>query len=235
MQEQVSRWVVGSLDSFGRARDSLVEASFLGAFGSPLLQAMMGLRASDAPPRRHPGTEPEHREFVAREMARLRERIADGGAREAAIRAMLYVRAPERATDERNFNMLRQLRAENDGTTTLAEFKELVRDQVQMLRIDTAAAIAAIPAMLQREPDLIDFARSGLRRVVLAAGDLGEEAAARFDELLVMFETPATAGPAAPGEAVTSDEPAKPETTTVSRRAPAQRRPIGGHKRATAG
>ena len=148
---------------------------------------------------------------------------------------MLYVRAPERATDERNFNMLRQLRAENGGATTLAEFKELVRDQVQMLRIDEPAAIAAIPAMLQREPDLIDLARSSLRRVVMAAGALGEEAAGRLDEVMVLFDGAANVEPAEPSKAVMSDEPAQPEATAVSRRAPAQRRPTGGHKRATAG
>jgi hypothetical protein len=41
-----------------------------------------------------------------------------GGPREAAIRALIYVRLPEKAADERGFEMLRRIRAEHGAGKT---------------------------------------------------------------------------------------------------------------------
>ena len=96
-------------------RDQAQERLFLAAYGSPLLQALVGLKATDELPRRRPGDEPEHREFVARRAAELRSRIAEGGLGEAALRALVYVGLAERDGDERTFNMLRRIRDERGG------------------------------------------------------------------------------------------------------------------------
>ena len=48
-------------------------------------------------------------------IAELKAGIAKGGAREAAIRALLYVGMGGAGADERSFNTLREMRAENDG------------------------------------------------------------------------------------------------------------------------
>ena len=49
--------------------------------------------------------------------------------------------------DERAFNTLRQMRAENDGLT-LEAFKQTVREQYFSLVLDPEGALAAIPKML---------------------------------------------------------------------------------------
>ena len=49
--------------------------------------------------------------------------------------------------DERAFNTLRQIRAENEGLT-LEAFKQILRAQYFSLVLDPAGALAAIPKML---------------------------------------------------------------------------------------
>src|SRR4029453_18701844 len=56
-QEAVSRQIEQSLESFREMRDRAYEQLFHAVYGSPLLQAMAGLKASDASPRRQPGTD----------------------------------------------------------------------------------------------------------------------------------------------------------------------------------
>jgi hypothetical protein len=136
------------LKSYAELRDHACEEVFHAVYGSPLLQAMVGLKASDASPRRHPGADAEHMAAVARQIADLKARIGEGGPREAAIRALMYIRLADGDADERGLALLRRMRDERGGGLTLAEFKQLVRDQFFMLLLDEERALAAIPAML---------------------------------------------------------------------------------------
>ena len=94
-QDLVSGQIVAALDGWRDWRDAAVEATFHATYGSPLLQAMLGLRASDAPPRARPGRQPEELAFVRQEIADLTARMVQGGPREAFIRAMIYIRLPK--------------------------------------------------------------------------------------------------------------------------------------------
>ena len=152
-QELVSGQIVAALDGWRDWRDAAVEATFHATYGSPLLQAMLGLRASDAPPRARPGREPEELAFVQQEIADLTARMEQGGLREAFIRAMIYVRLPELAADERGFAVLRKVREEHAADLSLADFKRLVRDQFLMLKLDEARAVAALPQLLEGHAD----------------------------------------------------------------------------------
>jgi hypothetical protein len=187
LQEKVSSAIVESLTAWGEARDKMIENLFMAAYGSPLLQAMVGLRASDEPPRRRPGEEPEHVAFVAAETERLKGLIDQGACREAGIRALIYVRSPQKASDERSFNMLRQLRHDYGAAITLAEFKTLVREQARLLQIDAGLAVAAIPTLLARQPEVAARTLDDLRRVLNAGGPLSDEGAARLAEVERLF------------------------------------------------
>jgi hypothetical protein len=187
MQEKMSNAIVEGLTAWGEARDKMVENLFMVTFGSPLLQALVGLRASDGPPRRRPGEEPEHLAFVTAETERLKGLVDQGGVREAMVRALIYALAPQKATDERSFNMMRQLRQEYGSTYTLAQFKALVREQAQLLQIDDLRAVAAIPQLLAQDPKLAARMIGDLRRVVTAGGPLGELGAARLAEIEGLF------------------------------------------------
>jgi uncharacterized protein YihD (DUF1040 family) len=154
------------------------------------LQALLGLPASDEPPRKHPGANPEHTAFVNRRIEELRKKMDKGGPREAAIRALVYVRMPEKAADERAFEMLRRIRAEHGAERTLAEFKQDLREQYFMLRLDEVGAVALIPELLKGHEDEWPKLLEYIRKVATAGGPLSEEGQRRLAELERLVASP---------------------------------------------
>ena len=71
-QERAADWIETSLDAYRDVRDHTSEALFHAIYGSPLVQAAVGLKASDADPRRRPGTDSAHHGLVARRIAELK-------------------------------------------------------------------------------------------------------------------------------------------------------------------
>jgi hypothetical protein len=186
-QEQFSDWIESSLDAYRDVRDRASEAWFHAVYGAPFVQAMVGLKASEDSPRRRPGDDPVHRAFVAQRIEELTKAIAEGGPREAAIRALLYIRMPEGAVDERGFNLLRRMRGEAGGGLTLDAFKKLVREQFFMLLLDERRAVNAIPAMLARDPRSASRMAGMLHRVVDAVGLRTDLERARLAEVERLF------------------------------------------------
>jgi pimeloyl-ACP methyl ester carboxylesterase len=182
-QELFSHWIETSLDAYRDLRDRALEALFHATYGSPLLQAMVGLKASDQPPRSQPGKERLHLDRVAKRARELKDAVAEGGPREAVVRALLYIRTPDGAVDERAFNLLRQMRQEAGTGLTLAAFKKLVRDQFYTLLLDERRAIAAIPAMLDRDPELAVQMIKTLLKIIEVVGVRSKEAKARLREV----------------------------------------------------
>ena len=62
------------------------------------------------------------------------------------------------------------MREEAGKGLTLAAFKKLVREQFFMLLLDERRAVEAIPAMLDKDPDLASRMASNLRRIIDAVG-----------------------------------------------------------------
>ena len=197
-QQAVSDQVVAALDGWRDWRDSMVEATFHATYGSPVTQALLGLRASEDPPRARPGREPEEVAFVQQRIAELKGRMGQGGLREAFVRAIIYIRLPELAADERGFTVLSKLREEYASDLSLVDFKALVRDQFLMLELDEAQAVATIPVLLQGHGDRAAKALELLESVVTAPGPLGQEAAQRLRQIGALFTAAAdsTAGDA---------------------------------------
>ena len=148
MQGAVSDGIIAAWNAWRDWRDSNIETVFSAIYGSPVLQAMVGIQPDGETPRARPGVEPERIEFIHRRVRELKANIPKGGPREAAIRALAYVGMGGAAVDERAFNVLRALRDSNKGMT-LEQFKQILREQFFMLLLDEDAALAAIPAMLQ--------------------------------------------------------------------------------------
>ena len=83
---------------------------------------------------------------------------------------------PQRATDERTFNLLRRMREERGGGITLAEFKAALREQGFMLLLDQEQALATLPRLLgSTSAEQIRAMLEHLRRVAAASGPLGSE------------------------------------------------------------
>jgi len=193
LQETVSRQIVEALDHYRDARDRFCEGLFLWLYGSPLLQAAVGLRAYDATARARVGRDVSREAASAKAMAELEARFGRGGLHEAVMRALLYIGLgnPEQAADERGFAMLRQIREEQPEShrLTLGEFKSMVRAQYLLLRRDEERALSAIPRMLPTDPSERTAALDVIRRVVAASGDDSDETKRRLARVGTMFET----------------------------------------------
>ncbi len=196
-QAMVSEQVVAALNGWRDFQEASVEQLFLAIYGSPLLQAAVGVGPADPPPRRRPATEPERKAFVQQRIAELQAGMAEGGVREAALRALVYIGLGGQGADERAFNELRRIRAANQGVP-LAEFKQVVREQYFRLMLDCDAALAAIPKMLPPDAASREQALDAVRRVVEAAGPPSGERAARMVRIEALFAGGARALPASP-------------------------------------
>jgi hypothetical protein len=190
VQSMVSEGIIAALDAWRDLRDHSLEQMFLTIYGTPLLQALVGLSASDESPRRRPGIEPERVAFVQRRLAELKARVAEGGMREAAIRSLVYIGMAGPGVDERSFNQLRQMRAKH-GALTLEEFKRVLREQFLALTLDPGGALAAIPKMLPDAGARIK-ALAAIRTVASATGEMSGERAARLARIEAMLGEPAS-------------------------------------------
>ena len=209
VQERMGKAIESSLKTYGDMRDRFLETAFHAVYGSSLLQALVGLKASDASPRHRPGIDAVYRTFVAQRIDELTRSIAEGGPREAAIRALLYIRMPEGVADERGFRLLERMREEAGGDLPLAAFKAMVRDQFFTLLLDERRAIEAIPAMLDTDPDLAPRMGSTLRKVIEVLGVESKLGKTRLPEITAMFESRKTAKNGGPKDRTQPPRPAR--------------------------
>lgn len=192
LQDAVSRQIVDALDAYRDTRDQFLEAVFMTTYGSPLLQAMVGLRSDTTTARRRIGRDVAREAAAAKVAAEIEGRIERGGLREAAVRALVYIGLgrPEQSVDERGFAVLRQFRADQPESRrlTLAEFKALVREQYLLLRVDEQRAMAALPTLLAGEATERSAVLELIRQVISASGDPSSEMKRRFELVKALFE-----------------------------------------------
>ena len=191
-EHMVSDMIANGLEMWGQARDAATEAFFFNTYGSPLLQAMVGLRADETSVSRRIGRDVA-REAAAKEAAaHLEQSIGQGGLIEAAVRALIYVRLPEGKVDDRGFAALKQISAELPAAKRvgLARFKEIVKEQYLMLLLDAERAITALPKLLPSNRRQCEEALALVRRVLAARGDLPEEGRRRLERIEAMFAGP---------------------------------------------
>jgi hypothetical protein len=192
LQELASRQIIAGLDAWRDMRDSLAEWTFMTVYGSPLLQAAVGIDPADARRPRRAGTSALHQQLVDARIAELKAKMPQGGLREAFVRTIVHVLMPGGGVDERGFDAICRIRAASpDGKTlplpelttlSLADFKSLVREQFFMLLIDQPAAVAAIPELLPKDTAGRRTAFALLRQIVSASGEMTAESAGRLRE-----------------------------------------------------
>ncbi|WP_440641405.1 DUF3141 domain-containing protein [Bradyrhizobium sp. PUT101] len=193
-QEQMSKQIVHALDSWRDATEALSETVFLNVYGSPALQAALGIDPKSEVSRRREMSA-EHRAMLEKRIAELKSRVGEGGPREAAIRSMLYIGSARGMVDERSIEALRRVRQDYSGPRlSLFEFKTLVREQFFVLLLDQEGALAAIPKML---PDDINQRRAlfeSMRDVLSASGELVGEPARRLQRIAALLGVEAGEG-----------------------------------------
>jgi hypothetical protein len=202
LQQATSQQIADAFDRYRDVRDWLSEMWFLSVYGSPIVQAIVGLRSDAATARPRVGRDVARDAAQAKASAELESRRDHGGLREATIRAMIYVgfAQPERAVDERAFAVLRQFRAEQPESKRLplAKFKEVLREQYLMLRSDMERAIASIPKLLPENASERRAAVKLIQRVVSARGEPSAEVKRRLARIETLFEAGPAVLPAGP-------------------------------------
>jgi hypothetical protein len=186
MQENTSRQIIAALDAWRQASETIAERCFFMVYGSPMLQAAAGIDPAATRPLRKAGKHPLHDELLQKRIAELKSRIPAGGLREAVVRAILYVGLARTAVDERGFEAIRRIRRAH-GDMPLAAFKALVREQFNMLLIDTDAALAAIPSMLPPDAESRREAFGLIRQALGAIGEFSAEDKKRLDAVARLF------------------------------------------------
>jgi hypothetical protein len=186
-QETVSKNIVNVLDKWRDAQEALSETLFLSIYGSPALQAAVGVKP-DAEVSPKPKMSPEHRKRLEARTAELKSQIGVGGLRECVIRGLLYVGMARGMVDERSLEALRRARAsDSDSRLSLAQFKTIVREQFFMLLLEPEASLAAIPKLL---PSSEDERREGLTTilgVLSASAAISGESARRLERVTQLF------------------------------------------------
>ena len=188
-QEVASKSIVGALDAWRDMVERVSESTFLSFYGSPLVQAAVGIDPASTEPMRKAGKSTLHLHLVEGRIAELKARIPEGSIREATIRALIYVGMARSSLDERGFESIRRIRRELKDSTPLpiADFKALVRDQHSILLIDQSAALAAIPSMLPADPEKRRQALELIKRVLASRGALPPEGEKRLQEITMLF------------------------------------------------
>lgn len=185
----VSDAIASGLEMWGKARDAATEAFFFNTYGSPVLQAMVGLRADDTSVSRQIGRDVAREAAAAQTAAHLEHEISRGGLLEATIRALIYIRRPEGKFDERGFTALKQIGSELPPAKRIgyARFKQVLREQFLIVVLDEARAIEALPRLLPTDQKEREEGLTILRRVLGARGALPAEGRRRLAHIETLF------------------------------------------------
>jgi hypothetical protein len=209
LQEKISKQIVNSLDQWRDSQEALSEAMFLSIYGSPAVQAAVGVDPQSAPSRHREMTD-QHRKLLQARIAELKSQIGSGGLREAAIRGLLYVGSARGMVDERSLEALRRVRRDDSGSRlTLPQFKMLVREQFFMLLLEPEAALAAIPKLLPESAEQRRAGFAAIREILAASAEISGETARRLKRIAELFGVDASGIPEGTSNVAPIDPKAK--------------------------
>ncbi|WP_239992066.1 DUF3141 domain-containing protein [Rhodopila globiformis] len=188
-ERMTSDWITACLQASGEVRDAVTEATFLATYGSPLLQALVGL-GPQQPVLRHVERDLTREAAVEHLKTRLEHRFTIGHMPEAVLRSLVYIRLPEGVIDERGFTALKMVRAAQPPAQriSLARFKELLREQFLLVCLDEERAIETLPRLLGDDAAQHKTGLDVLHRVLGATGVESEEGKRRLARIEALFD-----------------------------------------------
>ena len=189
LEHVASTWITTWWEGYQQARDAMTEAMFLGVYGSPLLQAMVGLGTQHAPTERRIDRDLVREADEAKMRVELERRFEVGGLPQAVLRALIYVRMPQRSVDERGFAAVQAIRAMQpvNDRMSMAELKACLKEQYLLVRLDEERAVRAIPRLLPDSEHARRAALDALLQVLGARGALPEEGLRRLTRVEALF------------------------------------------------
>ena len=187
--------ISATLSAFGAARDAMTENLFHATYGSPLLHALVGLDEGIASRERKPERQELREQKLRTSRAALEGQFEEGGAVEAALRSIAYIRMAEGSVDERGFAAIKALHdAQPPGRPrTMAQLKEALREQYLLLKLDQKRAVEAIPRLLPANPDERAATLRAIQRVISAKGKIADKGQQRLAEIEKLFGVKAAA------------------------------------------
>jgi pimeloyl-ACP methyl ester carboxylesterase len=189
LERATASWIAFSLEAFGGFRDAMMEAVFLNTYGSPVLQALVGLGTQEASAHR-PERDLVREAREAQLRVELGRRFEVGGLEEAVLRALVYIRLPDDSIDERGFAMLKMIRESRPAAKrmSLSRFREILREQYLLVRLDEERALSALPSLLGSDDLARKAALDILKRVLAARGELANEGRRRLTRIEGLFD-----------------------------------------------
>jgi pimeloyl-ACP methyl ester carboxylesterase len=202
IERTMSSCIASALSMAGEMRDMMTETFFLNFYGSPIVQAMVGLGAGQPVPL-HAERDLLRDLAVRRARSEAEKHFEVGRTEEAFVRALIYIRSPERSVDERGFAIARQVRAARPASARLpwARLKEIFHEQFLLVSLDEERAIRAIPEMVPNDPAERREMVTALRQIAEASGPLSEVVQARLQRIENLLGEPVAKKPAAQRQA----------------------------------
>jgi len=188
-EKTIAASISATLTAFGAARDAMTEHLFHATYRSPLLHALVGLDENIASRERKPERQELREQKQKMRRQELEEKFEMGGAVEAALRSIAYVRMAEGSADERGFAVIKALHdAQPPGRPrTMAQLKEALREQYLLLKLDQKRAVAAISKLLPAGPDERAETLRAIQRVISAKGKISDRGQRRLAEIEKLF------------------------------------------------
>jgi hypothetical protein len=218
VERMASDWIVTCLDAAASARSTMQERMFLATYGSPFLQALMGFSPGAEKTLNHADRDLLREANEARLRTGLEPRFETGTLHDALIRALIYIRLPERSIDERGFTVAKAMHDAQPARVRLSqpELKATFRDQYLLLIMDEARTVQALPDLLPAARAPRQEALDTLHRVLAATGQMSEEGSRRLAEVEALFAAgmPAPAPEPAARTASPAHKPAAPVAPT---------------------
>jgi pimeloyl-ACP methyl ester carboxylesterase len=185
MQEIMSNNIVTALDAYRDARDSFSEKLFLEIYGSKFLQSALGLRTAERYSR-VVGRDVTRERDVEQRMQHILDLATEGGLPEALVRGLLYVVRGGGGFDEREFKMLKQLCDASKSLPKMSheEFRDLLRQQHEILVLDEVSAMEAISGLLDNTTEAAaQESLSAINTVIKTHGKFTVEEKRRLQQL----------------------------------------------------
>jgi pimeloyl-ACP methyl ester carboxylesterase len=192
VQDMMATCISNGLEHWRVARDLATQGFFLNTYGSKLLRAAVGMGQLEEPAGRRVERDLAREADALRMRSELEQRYEVGAPIEAAVRALCYVHQPQRSFDKVEFAMLKRLHAAQPPAErrSFAEFKEIVREQSLLVRLDGERAVAAIPKLIENHPEASRASLGALHKVIEAREDgLTEEGRRRLERIDALFES----------------------------------------------
>jgi hypothetical protein len=202
MESAAAAQISQSLKLWGAFRDMMTEQAFLATYGSPLVQALVGVRSDEAE-RPQAAQDTVRRKIAEADEAKLRAEMAHGDLVDAIVRAIVYVaHGSERFGDERAFSALKSLSASLPDSLKVGRerLKAALRRQFLTVNLDEARALQTLPRLL---PEDRSERRKGLEviRAVFESRERTQEETARFNAVSQVFGPPSPKLAATPSSA----------------------------------